>query len=137
MFKNWEKDDSAILVPPSVANPYHNSVPYSFSLREICCQDQLLFQLVKDRGYSVSIVFSGLFLLPEYRWNLLSAVKPLHPTVYTEHITLVYKPTLAQIGGLMLGQQLDIVPIGWASDQRVQAVEVEKPSGFTLSLIHI
>ena len=136
MFKNWEKDDSAILVPPSVANPYHNSVPYSFSLREICCQDQLLFQLVKDRGYSVSIVFSGLFLLPEYRWNLLSAVKPLHPTVYTEHITLVYKPTLAQIGGLMLGQQLDIVPIGWASDQRVQAVEVEKPSGFTLTNRH-
>ena len=129
MFSTWEKDATATELTPSVVNPYQPTSPWSYSIIDLCLNDARVMSIVKENGYRVSIIYTGVYLTHESMWSILSVVPPLHPTVYVDHVTLVFHPTISQAGRLALGREVEVSPIGWAANNEVQALAVRLPAG--------
>jgi 2'-5' RNA ligase len=127
MYSSWEEERSAVVLPPSVVNPYQPTTPWSYSIADLCLGEGRLLRAAKEYGYPLSIMYTGVYLTPESRWSILSLVPPLHPTVYTDHVTLVFHPSLSQAGRLPLGKKKEVTPLGWASNNDIQALAVRLP----------
>ena len=125
-YLQWEKDEGATVLPPSVVNPYQQVVPGSFSVHRLCQGDQMLAE-VRDNGYSVSVMYTGIYLDCNSQWSLVEAIHPIHPVVLSNHITICFHPTLSQVAALPLGKEVAVVPLGWATNNEVQALAVTVP----------
>lgn len=60
-------------------------------------------------------------------WWKTSVRLPLHPVLYADHVTLRYKPSKAEVERTPLGENALVQVLGFASDERGQAVLV-RPS---------
>ena len=60
-------------------------------------------------------------------WWRTSVRLPLLPTLYGDHVTLRYKPAKSDLERTPLGEHALVQVIGWASDEKGQAVLV-RPS---------
>lgn len=60
-------------------------------------------------------------------WWRTSVRLPLHPVIYADHVTLKYKPSKTEVERTPLGEHALVQVIGWASDEKGQAVLV-RPS---------
>lgn len=68
--------------------------------------------------------YSAIFLTPESRAALLVAIPPVHATVLADHMTLLYKPSVLELGALPVGLSVQISVLGAAQDAQGQAVMV-------------
>ena len=132
-YSQWEKDEEATVVPPSVLNPYQQVAPGSFSLRSLCLGDQQMLAEVTDNGYSVSVMYTGIYLDCNSQWSLMEAIHPLHPVVSSDHVTIVFHPTLSQVATLPLGKEVQVVPVGWATNNDIQALAVKVPESIKVA----
>jgi hypothetical protein len=71
-----------------------------------------------------AIVYVGVFLEKESRDKLLKLVPPRHPTIYAEHVTVCFKPSLQQLANFKLGERIEFQAMGVVFDARGQAVRV-------------
>jgi hypothetical protein len=77
----------------------------------------------------MKVIYSGLFLTEESKATLLQQFKPLHPKVFGDHVTLIFKPTEAEVKILdqYLEKEFELTVIGEKSDVRGHAVSVRIP----------
>ncbi len=78
----------------------------------------------------MKVIYTAVFLLPEEQGRLLAAFPAKHPQVHGGHVTLVFKPSPAQLEAITphLGKEVEVEVTGMAIDDRGQAVTVEIPS---------
>jgi hypothetical protein len=71
-------------------------------------------------------IYWAVLLNNESKIELLSSKPPVHPNVYAEHTTIVFKPTAEQDQELeeRLGEDVRLVAIGTAEDDKGDAVVV-------------
>jgi len=78
--------------------------------------------------------YTAVFLDDESKRKLLSwwksEVCQVLPVAYADHMTLRFKPSEDEVAKLALGEEADLHVIGWAADEKGQAVLVrsEVPS---------
>lgn len=81
--------------------------------------------------------YLGIFLSPESQQELLQRFPPKHESVRGEHVTLLFAPTEEDVAELeakgLLGSEADVKVVGYAEDDRGQAVVVDLPEGFRSS----
>lgn len=58
-------------------------------------------------------------------WEATTGEPVLTKKVYAHHMTIKFKPTAADMAKHKVGQKVDLVVTGWASNGKVQAVAVE------------
>lgn len=75
-------------------------------------------------------IYLGVFLTEQAKRQLLQKFPPLYDTVHNDHVTLVYKPSAEQIESFVPGERVTIRVIGYAEDEKGQAVTVSLPSGY-------
>ena len=73
------------------------------------------------------VVYSGIFLDEENHQKLLQwweqeVGKPLLDKLFAHHMTLKFKPTPEEVANLPLGKTVMLKIVGWAADERAQAV---------------
>lgn len=132
-YMQWERDEVATILPPSVVNSYQQTFPGSFSLHSLCQGDQQLLTEVRENGYSVSVIYTGVYLDCDSQWSLVETIHPVHPVVSADHVTIVFHPTLSQVATLPLGKEVQVVPLGWATNNEVQALAVEVPGSIKVA----
>lgn len=71
----------------------------------------------------VKILYSGIFLTPSSKSQLLSLFHPSHKIIYADHVTLKYLPSELELRGLKIGETVSIELIGYYEDDKIQAVE--------------
>lgn len=72
-------------------------------------------------------VYIGVFLTPESRSKLLRTFPPQHQDIKADHVTLVFKPKDSDLAGFQIGQRVQFQVVGYAVDQKGQAVAVRLP----------
>lgn len=79
---------------------------------------------------SEKIIYVGLFLTEESRKKLLALFPPKHPKVTADHLTMAFKPSAQVMESLnpMLGMKVRLHLLHYASDEKGQAVSVQKGS---------
>ena len=132
-YAQWEKDELAIVLPPSVVSLYQHTIPGNFSLCSLGQGEQQLLAEVRENGYPVSVMYTGIYLDCESQWSLVETIHPIHPMVYANHVTIVYHPTLSQVATLSLGEEVQVVPVGWATNNDVQALAVKVPESIKVA----
>ena len=129
IFKRWEKDKRAMLVPPRIAYPleWPRQEGASVSLLSLCHDTSVsqLDNLMSSTG--ITAVYVGVFLTIDSQWMLLSAFPPAHTNLYTTHTTLVFQPTYSQLSRAAVGRKVTLQVVGSADNGRIQAVAVELP----------
>lgn len=77
----------------------------------------------------MSVLYTAIFLFPEEKERLLKMCPPLHPKIFGDHVTLVFRPSPKQLEQLQFHINKDIlVPVwGTVSDSLGQAVLVTVP----------
>jgi hypothetical protein len=76
-----------------------------------------------------TVTYTGIFLDDASHrkliawWNKINAI-PLHADVYAHHMTIKFQPTAEQVQALPLGRKTTVKVVGWAADERGQAVLV-------------
>lgn len=79
------------------------------------------------------ITYTGIFLDRAshdklIHWWTKQVKIPLHEDVYAHHMTIKFKPSPDEVATLPLGKKTTVKVIGWAADERGQAVLVS-PQG--------
>ena len=132
IFKRWEIDETATLVPASLAYPRMiRSNPPEYSLVTLCSPDQFnilesLSQLTKMKA-----VYTAVFLTPESQWKLVSALAPTHPKISAHHVTLVFEPGKESCVNANIGSRVTLCVTGTIDNGQVQVATVELPRGLT------
>ena len=132
MFKRWEEDKKALLVPPTIAYPFERPRQMApFSLLALCHDTPVsnLDQFKASEG--LIAVYVGVFLSVESQWNLLCSFPPAHPHLHASHVTIVFQPSHAQLSRLPVGRKVTVKVVGSADNGRIQAVAVELPRKLT------
>ena len=132
IFKRWEVDESASLVPPSLAYPrmLHTAVP-DYSLVSLCTSSMEKSSETISQIENLTAVYTAVFLTPESQWELVSAVVPTHPRISADHVTLVFQPDRRSCMAANIGHRVTLRVTGTADNGRVQVAVVELPRGFT------
>lgn len=72
--------------------------------------------------------YTAIFLDDESKRKLLSwwksEVMQVLPVIFADHMTIKFRPSEAEVAKLALGEEATIHVIGWAADERGQAVLV-------------
>jgi hypothetical protein len=68
--------------------------------------------------------YIGIFIGEESRKDLLSKFPPKFAKVSADHVTLVYKPSEAEINSFNIGESATIPVLGYAEDEKGQAILV-------------
>jgi hypothetical protein len=76
------------------------------------------------------VLYTGLFLTPEFKGALLEAYPAFHPRLHADHVTVVFRPDEAMRFLLepQIGKEFPIVVTGAAADEKGQVVGVKIPS---------
>ena len=69
--------------------------------------------------------YIGIFLTPESRAELLMKFPAKFNKVNADHVTLIFRPTMQEIGLYTIGEQVLIPVIGYAKDDKGQAILVD------------
>jgi len=72
-----------------------------------------------------NIVYIGVFLSDDSRASLLSAFPPKHEKTLADHVTLKFKPKPEEAEALELGSFVTMKVVGYAEDEKGQAVVIE------------
>jgi|SaaInlV_120m_DNA_4_1040238.scaffolds.fasta_scaffold00923_25 hypothetical protein len=83
-----------------------------------------LARIASDR-----VVYTGVFLTPMARQKLLKAFPPTHPKTVAHHVTLWFYEDSTPMGELPWGKTVPLKVVGYAEDDRAQAVTVALPAG--------
>jgi len=73
-------------------------------------------------------IYSAVFLEDPkelMRWWESNVGSPLHPKAFSHHMTIKYKPDPDEVTSLPIGSLVRLKIVGWAEDERGQAVVVE------------
>lgn len=73
------------------------------------------------------IVFGGVFLLKQSRDLLFKHLPPMHPNVYCDHMTVVYKPSPKGLLKLPIGERVALSVVSELRDANCQVVQVVPP----------
>lgn len=75
--------------------------------------------------------FLGIFLTSESKGKLLGRFPAIHNNIYSEHVTVLFKPTVENLIAMknsgLLGKTFDIIVTGYSENEMGQAVKVEVP----------
>jgi len=93
---------------------------------------KLAYRWILKQARISEVVYLGLFLSPMDQKKLLQKFGKLHPVVYADHMTIWYfkdggDPNLES---LPLGKSFSLKIIGYAEDEKAQAVIVRPPTKF-------
>lgn len=80
--------------------------------------------------HAANIIYTAVILDEESRSNLLSwfqeiSGEEIHPKEFAHHMTIKFKPSEEEIESTPFNEKATLKIIGWASDERGQAVLVE------------
>lgn len=114
MHLRWEHDERAHVFSPTFAYPLVNKNPVS-------------------ENRHAEVTFVGLFLEDSARERLLASVEPMHPNVFTEHVTLFYKPTRSYVQAVPIGEKYSVNAVSMVHDAFGQTLTVELDDRVTLS----
>lgn len=114
MYLRWEYDERGHLFSPSFAYPLVNKNPMS-------------------ENRHAEVTFVGLFLEDSARGRLLADVEPMYPNVFTEHVTLFYKPTRSYVQAVPIGEKYSVNAVSMVHDAFGQTLTVELDDRVTLS----
>ena len=125
----WEEDERAVLIPPALPYPRMRPINHQpFSLTSLCLPDA-----VSEEGLalhsSLKAIYIGIFLSSESQWQLVAALMPTHPKIYTSHITLSFDPDTRSILAAEIGKRVTVKVTGSADNGKIQAAVVELPKG--------
>lgn len=70
------------------------------------------------------VKYSGIFITPKSRELILENFKPIHPNIYSDHVTLAFQPKEKDLRGLEVGKMIKFKLVGNYSGSKVQAVKV-------------
>jgi len=74
---------------------------------------------------SKKVLYTAVVLTPESKARLLDAFpEPVLKKVHAHHMTIKFKPSEADVAGLELGAEVDLVVSGYAATDKIQAVAV-------------
>jgi T4 RnlA family RNA ligase len=73
----------------------------------------------------VRIIYSGIFLTPSSKSQLLTMFGPTNTIVYCDHLTLKYMPFDYELRGLKVGETVAIKVIGYYADKKIQTIKCE------------
>lgn len=89
----------------------------------------------------MTILYTGIFLTDESRANLMEwwqkEIGPLLPNEFAHHCTLAFRPTPADTLALPLGDVVRLDVVGYAADDKGQAVAVASPIRSTNTVAHV
>lgn len=114
MYLRWEHDERGYLFSPTFAYPLVNKNPVS-------------------ENRHAEVTFVGLFLEKSARERLLATVEPMHPNIFTEHVTLFYKPTRSYVQAVPFGEKYSVNALSMVHDAYGQTLTVEMDDRVTLS----
>lgn len=85
-------------------------------------------------------IYTGIFLKEADRVALLKAFPPKHPNIYADHVTFWFKPELEQVMAINkmnspTTQEFAIRVVGYAEDEKAQAVKIEFPWADLMGLV--
>ena len=80
-----------------------------------------------DPTIPTKIIYSGIFLTPESMSTIKEMFPHEHSTIYYNHVTLCYKPTLFDLTKFQIGKDENIDIVGYYCDEKIQCVSVEIP----------
>ena len=72
-----------------------------------------------------NVVYMGVFLDDDSRRYLLSTYPPKHSRILADHVTLKFRPTIAEVSSIELGTMISMKVTGYAEDEKGQALIVE------------
>ncbi len=140
IYRRWETDDRAVMVPPSVVYPKActPAVHVDFSLLSLCLQEDSPLSNITSISLlsSVTAVYTAIFLTSESQWKLVSSVQPTHSSIFATHVTLSFKPSSKDILCAKIGRKVTVAVTGSAENGKVQAALVRLPKGLTCSNDH-
>lgn len=76
-----------------------------------------------DTTAPVKIIYSGVFLTPKSRSELLEKFPINYNNMYADHVTIEYEPSEYSVRGLPIGEMVEIKVTGYAKDDNVTAVK--------------
>lgn len=91
-------------------------------------KEQKFVKLVESFLKEEKVLYNCVLLDPESKKQLLEKFPPKHPKVFAEHVTLQFAPKERVQN---LGEAVKLKVIGYAEDDKGQAVTVELPNGLT------
>jgi Fungal tRNA ligase phosphodiesterase domain len=95
---------------------------------------------VAQKFVAASVTYTGVFLDEASHHALLEWWKkhtdaPILPKIWAHHMTMKFKPTPEELEATPLGEKVKLRVIGWAADEKGQAVLVE-PEGVASANAH-
>ena len=130
IFQRWEVNDTASLVPPSLAYPrtIPASPPPAYSLASLCSPEEETRNLrALQEMASLTAVYTAVFLTTESQWKLVSAILPTHPRVRADHVTLVFEPGKQACLKVRIGARVTVSVTGSVDNGQLQVAAVELP----------
>ena len=76
-----------------------------------------------DPSQSVEIIYSGIFLSPQSKQDLLNKFPYKYSNKHATHCTIIYKPTEYETRGLPVGDTVELLVMGEFYNDKVQAVK--------------
>ena len=104
-------------------------------MRDLITDAQAIVE-VEDRSY-VGIVLDKPSHERLLSWWKQDVKLPLLSKVFAHHQTLVFRPTPEDLAKLPVGDKVTLRVIGWAADDRAQAVQVSSPHPGRSAVAHI
>lgn len=90
---------------------------------------------------SMTILYTGIFLTDESRDKLIEwwqkEIGPLLPNEFAHHCTLAFRPTHEAALALPLGDVVRLDVVGYAADDKAQAVAVASPIRSNNEVAHV
>lgn len=127
ILQRWDKDEGAVLVPPSLAYPTMRSAARTaFLLKSLCLPEGSAIRALASYS-SLKVVYTAIFLSPESQWQLVSMFAPGHPRVFATHVTLTFEPGTKRILETGIGKKVSLRVTGCADNGKIQVVTVEFP----------
>lgn len=71
------------------------------------------------------------------KWWVEETKLPLLPNVHVNHVTLKFEPEAADLEAVTLGSKVAVEVVGWAEDERAQAVRVTLPVKSASPIPHV
>lgn len=98
----------------------------SIPAKSIVCDNKSKSKFIPNDEFdplqSVEIIYSGIFLSPQSRQDLLNKFPYIHQNKHSTHCTLIYKPTEYETRGLPVGDTVELLVTGKYYNDKVQAV---------------
>ena len=76
-------------------------------------------------------IYLGVFLTPQSIRQIIQQFGQEHPDLKNDHLTLVFKPSDSDLESATIGQRIKMKVVGYAVDQKGQAIAIELPSNLT------